>query len=129
MLRNLYQKHRQFILFCLVGVSNTLITLLVTNGLEYLGVIYLVAWGIGYALGILNGYLWSSGIVFKRKRDAKNLTKFIVVNLVVWGISLLLMNLWIDRLHMNKYLAQVLTICITTVLNFFANRFWTFKSK
>jgi len=128
-IKNLIIKYKQFLLFCIVGASNTLITMGVYALLLKLGVPYLIASPIGYACGVVNGYLWSSKVVFKKKKTVNNATKFLVVNLIVIGVNIGLMLLWVEVFSIHRILAQVLTICFTMPLNFILNKIWTYRSK
>ncbi len=59
---------RRFIKYCVVGVMNTLITLgsiFICKSL--LGVDPYVSNAIGYALGLLNSFLWNKNWVFRSK--------------------------------------------------------------
>ena len=126
---NLFIKYKQFIIFCIVGASNTLITFIVLAVLVKLNVHNLIATTIGYTCGILNGYLWSSKIVFKKKKTIDNAVKFIIVNLITIGVNLVLMWLWTEKLLINVLWAQAITICFTMPLNFILNKIWTYRSK
>jgi putative flippase GtrA len=126
-IRRLFARYRQFILFCLVGAGNTLITLGVYRGLLWLQVPYLVASPVGYACGVVHGYLWSTAVVFRARRDAANLGKFIAVNLVVLGINTALMKLFVGVLGWPEFLSQIPTLCVTTPANFILNKIWTFR--
>ena len=128
-IKKLIIKYRQFLLFCIVGASNTLITLGVYTLLLKIGVPYLIATTIGYICGIINGYLWSSKVVFKKKKTIDNAAKFVVVNLITIGVNTALMWLWVDVLVIHKILAQVITVCFTMPLNFILNKIWTYRSK
>lgn len=130
----LLKKHRQFILFCIVGAGNTLITMAVLWLLDtQLKVDYRIASSIGYMTGVIHGYLWSTFLVFKQKKTASNALKFILVNLLVLGVNTGLMHVWVEYLGLSnvaglgKLPAQALTICFTMVLNFILNKFWTFQ--
>ena len=128
-IKNLIIKHKQFLLFCLVGASNTLITLGVYTLLLKIGVLDLIATTIGYICGIINGYLWSSKVVFKKKKTIDNAAKFVIVNLITIGVNFFLMWLWIYQLEIHQILAQVITVCFTMPLNFILNKIWTYRSK
>jgi len=135
-IKELFIKYKQFILFCIVGASNTIITMLVLYVLNsVLGVNYLLSSAIGYMCGVVNGYIWSTLLVFKKKKTADNAFKFIVVNLIVLGVNTALMYLFVDivgidnAFNLGKLPAQALTICFTMVLNFTLNKFWTFKER
>lgn len=128
--KELIRKYKQFVLFCLVGASNTLITLFVLWLLNTkLGINYLLASTIGYVCGILNGYLWSTKVVFRKKRTTGNAAKFIVVNLLAIGLNMLLMYVWVDLLDIMELPAQIITTAFTMVLNFALNKLWTFRDK
>lgn len=127
-LKHAFQKYRQFILFCLVGAGNTLITLLVYQGLLRLGVPYIAANTAGYICGVIHGYLWSTAVVFRARRGATNLGKFLAVNIVVLGVSNGLIFLMVNFLHMPRTLAQIPTLCVTMPLNFLLNKVWTFRA-
>jgi putative flippase GtrA len=125
----LFKKYKQFIIFCIVGASNTLITMAVYTILLAINVPYYIASPVGYACGVVNGYLWSSKIVFKKKKSVDNAVKFIVVNLITLGVNTGLMWVWVSQLEIQKHLAQVLTMCFTMPLNFILNKIWTYRSK
>ena len=133
-IKALFVKYKQFILFCCVGAANTIITMAVLYLLNsVLGVNHLIASAIGYMCGVVNGYMWSTFLVFKKKKTATNASKFIIVNLIVLGVNTILMYLFVDIIGMSDVFglgalpAQALTICVTMVLNFTLNKFWTFK--
>ncbi len=126
---NLFKKYKQFIIFSLVGASNTLITMGIYALLIRFQVPYYIASPIGYSCGVINGYIWSSKIVFKRKKTLNNAVKFVIVNLVVLGVNSILMWLWVDIVSIQKIWSQALTICFTMPLNFILNKIWTYRSK
>ncbi|MFC6653469.1 GtrA family protein [Paenibacillus rhizoplanae] len=54
------------------------------------------------------------------------LVRFIVLNLLVLGISVLLIHLLTDRLGIQVLMAKVLVTFITVIINFFGSRKWVF---
>lgn len=129
-IKELIIKYKQFLLFCIVGASNTLITMVVLWILSKLNVYVPVASTIGYICGIANGYIWSSKIVFKKKKTVDNAIKFAVVNILAIGVNFLMMWVWTSLLSMNEMIAQVITIAFFTMpLNFILNKLWTYRSK
>lgn len=125
----LFKKYKQFIQFCLVGASNTIITMAVYALLLKINVPYYIASPVGYICGVINGYLWTSKVVFKKKKSIDNAMKFIVVNLITLGVNTGLMWVWVSQLEIQKHLAQVITILFTMPLNFILNKIWTYRSK
>lgn len=129
-IKNLIIKYKQFLLFFIVGASNTLITMAVLCVLTKLKVYVPIASTIGYICGIINGYIWSSKIVFKKKKTVDNAIKFAIVNLLAIGINFLMMLVWTSVLSINEMIAQAITIIFFTMpLNFILNKIWTYRSK
>ena len=60
---------KEFILFALVGVSNTVINFIVYTILVFFNMPYLIANIIGYGVGMINSYLLNKYFVFQRKRE------------------------------------------------------------
>lgn len=129
-IKALVVKYRQFLLFCIVGASNTLITLGVSYVLnKVLNIDPIVASIPAYAAGIVNGYIWSTLYVFRAKKTAGNLTKFIVVNAAMIALNLLLVALYTKLFNISGFLSQVLATPFTLVGNYLLNKFWTFSEK
>ena len=92
----------QLIKFGLVGVSNTLIDIIITNLLVFIVGFNEYAWvtalynGIGYGCGVLNSFLLNSRWTFKKeyRRTKAEVFKFIAVNLISYGLSFLLVMLF-----------------------------------
>lgn len=122
------QMHWQFIKFCIVGITNTTISLVAYYLLLKLGVQYLLASTIAYCAGLLNGYIFSSSFVFKQKRNVKQALKFLGVYLSSLLINLLILYVLVDVFGISEFIAQVMVTIFNVFYNYFLNRFWTFKS-
>lgn len=136
----------QLVQFLIVGVSNTLVDLIVCYLLQRLFGIYLIAKVIGYACGILNSYFLNSNWTFRREKrhDAKEMLLFAAVNAVTLGLSLLLMFLFRDVLSLNavwegwlqgswilkvitgEFFCTLLSTGITLVVNFLGSKLFVF---
>ena len=144
----------QLIRFLAVGVSNTLVDLLVTRFLQWgagavfasLLLTYYLPKVIGYALGIVNSYVLNSGWTFRaeRRRDAREMGSFLAVNLVTLGLSLLLMHVflnvmglgawwdgiagggWIGTVITGSYFCTILSTGICLLVNFAGNKLFVF---
>jgi putative flippase GtrA len=119
----------QFAKFGLVGVSNTLITLLVyTLLVKAFGVWYVAASALGFALGAVNGFLWNRAWTFRgHVGDALTPVRWFIVQ----GCGLLvnsgLVFVLVDGAGMGKLPGQAVTTALVTVCTFIANRSWTFR--
>ena len=119
----------QFIKFCAVGVSNTVVYLGTYYLLLYLGVHYLVANVIGFIISVFNAYYWNNKFVFKNKNESKSKTIF--KTYIAYGIttciSSIMMYILVNNFSTSKIIAPLITLLVTIPLNFLLNKYWTFK--
>ena len=121
---------RQFVKFGLVGVSNTLLTLVTYTVLvKVFGVWYLLASAIGFAVGATNGYLLNRAWTFRGHEGGRGTAaRWVVVQGVGLLLNLGLVYLFVSRAGLDKLLGQVCATAIVTVVTFFVNRRWTFRA-
>ena len=125
----------QFIKFGIVGLSNTLIAYLVYADAVciYIGLHYLLANVIAFAVSVLNAYYWSDRYVFKKGAgESRNAVKTLLKTYVAYGstglfLASVLLWLYVDQLHISEYIAQLLVLVVTIPLNFIINKYWSFK--
>ena len=119
----------QFINFGIVGVSNMLVAYSVYAILVYFNVHPQIANIFSVLVSILNAYVWNRFWVFSQTATKKVTApiRFIVVyggNLL---LGMVLLYLYIDVWHLNKYIAPFISMPVTIPLNYILNRFWVFK--
>lgn len=119
----------QFIKFGMVGIINTLITVVSFNVLVFINMNYLIANCIAYFLGVINSYLLNSKFVFHETRNKDNMVKFLIVNILVLGFNSLILYVGVNDLHINVSISQIISMILGTFLNFILNKVWVFKSK
>lgn len=132
--KNLWQLAVQFIKFGFVGISNTLISLVVYYLGLALGVHYVAANAAGFVLGTINAYFWNNRYVFKKSEDEVRSTgKSVVRVFVSYGFTLALstalLALWVDGLHISDKIAPIINLLVTIPLNFVLNKFWAFRGE
>ena len=143
--------------FLLVGVSNTLVDLVVTRllqgafGLLTTAVVltYYIPKVVGFGCGVLNSYVLNSAWTFRaeRHRDAREIGSFLLVNLLTLGLSLLLMYLLRDvfglaawwsglvgtegfgRLVTGEFFCTLLSTGICLLVNFVGNKPFVFGKR
>lgn len=118
----------KFLKFGLVGIFNTLITIISYIILVKLGMNYLIANIISYLIGVANSYYWNKNWVFRS--NSKNLSvflKFLTVNLIVLAFNTVSLFILVDKLLYNEFIAQIFAIGIGMMINFFLNKIWTFN--
>jgi len=139
---------RQLIKFAIVGVSSTVINLLVLylmlrllHGHRY------ISTSVAFLVSVINGYHWNRTWTFKAAQAKALHTQFgqfFLVNLVGWGLDLLIIYLASTPIERQLHLletawspakiervavlaAQLVATALIVFWNFFANRLWTFK--
>jgi len=121
----------QLVKFGLVGVSNTVLALAVYALLvKGLGLWYVAASAIAFALGAVNGYVLNRSWTFSgHASDAGTALRWAVVQGSGLLLNLGLVYLLVDGAGLDKLVGQALAIVIVVVLAFFANRAWTFRGR
>ena len=116
--------------FALVGVTNTLVTLATYTLLLALGVNYLAAGAIGFALGALNGYTWNRVWTFEAGRHRHGmLVRYLIVTLAAIGLTAGLLAFFVEAVGTGKLVAQLLALPVVTVIAYHANHRWTFRDR
>ncbi|PIN90615.1 GtrA family protein [Candidatus Pacearchaeota archaeon CG10_big_fil_rev_8_21_14_0_10_32_14] len=123
---------RQFIMFCFIGVINTLINLIVLySATEFLGIYYLISAVIAFLFAVTNSFILNSLFTFKSslsKRTSKRYTKFIVVSIIALIINLSLLYFLTEFFRIWYILSQVIAIAISLWINFVGNKYWTYRN-
>ena len=133
----------QLIKYGLVGVSNSLITLIVIFVCnDLIGMKLMLADVIGYVAGLINSFIWNKNWVFKshNRRLRNEMVLFFVGFLVCFGLQfltvLLLRNpmktldislMGISSDAIGEYAAVCLGMVVYTLSNFVYNRCITFR--
>jgi putative flippase GtrA len=119
----------QWLRFVAVGVSNTLLSTLVFAALFHLGVHYLLASSVAFALGALNSYVLNRRWTFRsRDRRAPELARFACVQIVGLGVDLALLSGLVELAGIPHVVAQVLAFPAASVVMFALSRQWAFKT-
>lgn len=148
---------KQFLSFIIFGSINSVVYYLSYSLLVFLGMHYIPANAIGFVLSVISSFLLNSRLVFKEDSEKQKrvwwrvLLKVFMTNAFT-GLLLtsLLLKLWLDIVHLSKamepaslalsqsgikisaeelaeYVAPVINMLITTPMNFFINKFWTYR--
>ncbi len=132
----------QFIKFCLVGISNTVIS----YGIEMLCYYVLFAhlgWHertriiiatiLAFVISVANSYFWNNRYVFTdagRKIFREHLLSFLKMASCYALTGLLLsplLKVWIHERGIAYWLASLLTLVVTVPLNYLLNKLWAFN--
>lgn len=120
----------QFIKFGIVGVSNTLISLIVYYIFLFIDPgLYLIGNAVGFAVSTFNAYFWNNKFVFKKGKKEKNIA-VIVKTYISYGASFFvsegLMYVLVDILEVSKMIAPIAILFVTVPLNFLLNKLWVY---
>lgn len=124
------QAFLQFVKFGIVGLSNTLISLMVYYIFLYIGPgLYMAGNVAGWVVSVANAYFWNNRYVFKDAGGgaARKLLK----TYVSYGASFLLatglLAVQVEILGVSRGIAPAINLLVTVPLNFVVSKFWTFK--
>ncbi|MEI8084630.1 MAG: GtrA family protein [Paludibacter sp.] len=119
----------QFAKFGIVGISNTLLTAItIWILLKQLHFSDYLSNMIGYAIGVINSFVWNRKWTFESKTKVSDtIYKFIGIFGVCYLIQLGNLYLLLHFTNIDAYLSQLLSIVVYTILNFGLNKSYTFK--
>ena len=126
---------RRWMVFNLVGGLGVLIQLSTLTALiGWLGLHYLVGTGLAVEAAVLHNFIWhenwtwSDRLGHDKEGRWKRLARFHLANgaLSVGG-NLILMRLFVGSWSMNYTVANIVTICICSILNFLAGDRFVFR--
>ena len=122
----------KFIKFSFVGCSNTVICLAVYYFGLYIGLHYLIAYATGFLVSVCNAFFWNNKYVFKDKQEnnsARAFIKLVASYGVTFILSIGIMSIFVEVIHIPSTIAPLLKLIITIPLNFILNKVWVFKDK
>ena len=126
----------QFVRFCMVGVTNTLIAYVLNVGTILLLSRYGLSWDyiagniVSFLLSVLWAFYWNRKYVFCA--GDQPVWGMLLKTYLSYGFSgIILTNIlswfWIEWLNISKFIAPMINLIITIPLNFIINKYWAFK--
>lgn len=133
----------QFVRFCLVGLSNTIISYVLYAAFlllfQRLGVFagfdYIIAQVIQFFLSVLWSFYWNNRMVFcLGEGEHRSLLKSLLKTYVSYAftglfLSSILLIFWVRVLHISEFIAPIINLCVSVPLNFLINKFRVFKKE
>lgn len=119
----------KFVKFGFTGLLNTAVDFGVFTLLGWLGLGVYLSQVLSYSAGIANSYVINRSWTFSSKERffSPQLLKFIIVNLLLLGLSLGVLYVFHDLLGLHKMIAKLIATGFTVVLGFVVNRLWVFQ--
>jgi putative flippase GtrA len=135
---------RQFVKFCIVGGSSTLLDMAILSFLLHFlpHLFWWVSQSIAFAISVSNGFYWNRHWTFKARDFGKAHTQysiFVTTNLVGLGINLFVMKTFLVILtgklihgpqnpdNTKVLIAYICAIPFGVVWNYLAAKHWTFR--
>lgn len=128
-------KFVQFVQFCVVGLSNTLISYLIYAAFVLLGWNYILGSIVGFVVSVTNSFYWNNKYVFKQENGKHRsiLASYVKTFLSYAATGLILANIllviWVEVLHLPELLGPIVSLLVTIPLNFILNKLWAFRNK
>lgn len=125
---------RQFIKFGLVGVSNTVVSMVVYYIVLFIDPkLYMLGSILGTIVSIANAFYWNDKFVFSGNRqDWRSKLKRLGKTYISYGGTSILSNvlLWVEVAFfgVSRAVAPIVNLLVTIPLNFIINKLWTFHS-
>ena len=90
---------------------------------------YKMAFLVGYVSGIAFSYLFNRLWTFeiKNKTFERDILKYLFVYTITLCIGSFVLHFLVNRLELSPSFANVITLFVTTYLNYIGVRFWVFR--
>ena len=122
---------QQFIIFAGIGAIGTVghyATLILL--VQFMHIAPVIATTIGFVVGAQINYLLNYHITFNsNKRHREALTKFLLVAGFGTIINAAIVVAGINLFEMHYLVIQVIATCFVLIINFIANKYWTFAGR
>lgn len=137
MIKNLYDKYREIIIYLIVGVLTTIVSLFSyyvcvntildpNNGIE-LQIANIISW----SLAVLFAYFTNRTFVFKSKTNnkLKEAFSFVLSRVLTLLIDMAIMFLLVTCLKQNDKIAKLVVQVVVTILNYLFSKLFVFKKR
>ena len=125
-IRNYRKMAGEFLRYLIMGGTNTIVAyaiyLLLLQWMRYE-----IAYSIGYAVGIVMAYALSAMFVFRQPMRKRSAMRFPLVYLAQFLISLGLLRLAVEVIHIPQWLALGFAVVLTIPVTFLLSR-WVLNS-
>ncbi|MCR4587354.1 MAG: GtrA family protein [Lachnospiraceae bacterium] len=130
----------QFVKFCLVGVSNTIVSYLLNIAVLFLlknaglSFDYVIANIVAFVLSVLWSFFWNNRFVFtKEEGEKRSVWKTLLKTYVAYSVTGIVLNnalsyIWIDVFGISKFIAPIINLVVAVPINFLLNKLWAYKT-
>lgn len=130
----------QFVKFCVVGVTNTIVSYVINVLILLLMRPMQLSWDyiagnvVAFVLSVLWSFYWNNRFVFTVEEGReRSVWKALAKTYISYGFTGIVLNnvlswFWIYMLDVSKYIAPLFNLIISIPINFLLNKLWAFKS-
>lgn len=126
-----YRSFRQFVKFCVIGMTNVCIDFLVYIILTRFFHLYFVLANLGsFAIAVSWSFYMNKNWTFKDflgEKLREKYIKFFVTNAIGVSIQTLLLYCFVVYMHWNDIISKALAVVIVVFWNFFVSKYWVFR--
>jgi putative flippase GtrA len=116
--------------FFAAGVLNTIVGYGLYACFLFFSINYIISVAAANILGILHSFLWHKYWTFRSQGNpGKELAKFTLVYLAAFIINIPLLILLVEKIRLDKYTAQALSIIVIAAISFTGHKFWSFATQ
>ena len=132
----------QFVKFCFIGLSNTLVNYVVYAVVLWVFKLaganfrydYMVGNLFGFLISVIWSWYWNSHLVFKAGEKQRPWWQVLLKTYAAYAFTgIFLSNViswaWVELLHLPKLLAPVIYTVTNVPINFLLNKFWAYGDK
>jgi putative flippase GtrA len=129
LLLSLLRTRRQFVVYCVIGVTGVTLDYCSFYALvNWIGVYYLAANAVSTSIGILNNFFLNSYFNFKvQDRWIGRLVSFYAIGMLGLGVSSVLLFVMVSRMGMNPNYSKLGTLIVVVLLQYNLNRVISFR--
>lgn len=125
-----YQQHRNFILYAAIGIITTAIDVGLFTLLAHFDMHELIANTISYQVAMVASFFLNREFNFKVKDKIwQRFLSFFFVNLIGYGLSQLLVFLFITKIGMPDFIGKLLATILAAICQFLFIKHLTFKAR
>ena len=120
---------REFISFNIVGIINTIIIYGIYSLFIFLEFDYRIALFLEYCFGIVFSFLVNRKFTFKHtgRISLRMVVSMIGSYVIVFVLNMALLIVFVEKLFIGKYLAQLFALAISVAVSFFAQKYIVFR--
>lgn len=132
-MKQLYQEHKQIILYLFFGVCTTVINTICYAVLyEWLGIVNIVSTIVAWFVAVVFAFVTNKRYVFESQRaklsdKLREFTSFFGCRILTGILDVIIMAVAVDYLKWNSIIWKFISNIIVTIMNYIASKFVIFK--